>query len=105
MHDDTHTPLPSRQRVEAAIEALVALLDDIDAETEDLEEDDVLEPNGDELDGDPKAEDEHQPPPRYVFGRCPPLGRFGNWQTTDRPGIVHNATTGETWDLSQGRFV
>lgn len=37
MLDATATALPSRERVEAAIEALVALLDEIDAPTEDME--------------------------------------------------------------------
>lgn len=48
MPDGMTIALPSRERVENAIEALVALLDEIDAPTEDMEEDDPLEDEHDQ---------------------------------------------------------
>jgi len=68
MPDGMTIALPSRERVENAIEALVALLDEIDAPTEDREPCQwtngeaaaglYLVQDGDDEDSDP-AEDEH----------------------------------------------
>lgn len=128
MPDGSPIAMPSRARVEAAIQALVDLLDEIDAPTEDMEDDPdrcearddaggalMMEAN-DHHAGDPDDGEEGEPLEANgdegdhsgtedewgsggtAWHKIPPINRFGRWEVTDRPGTLLNRETAEVWE-------